>query len=132
MGRSRRGSAPEDRVFIGVAYLGIRVPGARTLKDRRTVLSSVSDRLRHRYGISVHEIGQGTDPTRQTIVVTTAGNDASVVRKVIDQCVGQVHAHPTAIAEQVDTDVFRWEASQDDWAARMMAELGSDAGDDDE
>jgi len=132
MGRSRPGREPDDRVFIGVAYLSVRVPGARTLKDRRTVIASVQDRLKHRYGISVHEIGQGSDPTRQTIVLTTAGNDGALVRKVIDQCVGQVHAHPTAIAEQVDTDVFRWEPSQDDWAARMMAELGSDAGDDDE
>ncbi len=131
MARSRGSAAPDDRVFIGIVYVRIRVPGARTLKDRRTVVSSVSDRLRHRYGISVHEIGQGSDATRQTIVLTTAGNDASVVRSVIDQCVGQVQSHPVAIAEQVDTDVFRWEPSQDDWAARMMAELGSDAGDDD-
>lgn len=113
----------EDRIFVGVAHLRIRVPGARSRKDRRQVVASVRDRLRSRFSVTVNEIGTSADPVYQRIVLTTAGNDGKVVRTLLDQCVGMVHSHPVAEASQVDIDVFRWEASQEDWATRMMNEL---------
>lgn len=120
--------ADEDRIYVGVLHLRLRVPGARTRKDRRQVISSLRDRMRSRLGVTVNEIGTGADPTFQRIVLTTAGNDGGVVRSVLDQCVGMVHGHPVAEAVQVDVDVFRWEATSDDWAQRMMNEL-ADPGD---
>lgn len=91
-------------------------------------VSSVRDRLRHRFDVSVHEIGTSGDPVHQTLVITTAGNDPVVIRSVLDRCVGQIHGHPTAIAASVDVDVFRWDAPEDAWASRMMEELGEDDG----
>jgi uncharacterized protein YlxP (DUF503 family) len=100
------------------------VQGARTLKDRRQTIVSIGDRLRHRFPVTFHEIGTGDDPTRQTVVLTTASNDPRLVRSILDQCVAMVHAHPVAVAAEVDLDVFRWHSSRESWAARMMAELG--------
>lgn len=116
----------EDRVYVGVLHLRLRVPGARSRKDRRQVVSSVRDGLRSRFGVTVNEIGTGSDPVFQRLVMTTAGNDGRVVRSVLDQCVGAIHAHPVAEAVQVDVDVFPWEPSQDAWAQRMMDELSED------
>ncbi len=120
------GGSESERIYLGVVRLVVKVPGARTRKDRRQTLSSIEDRLRHRFPVSVHEIGDRGDPTLQTLVVTTAGNDPRTLRSALDQCVAVVHRHPVAEAAQVDVDVFRWEPSEGDWAARMMAELGSD------
>jgi uncharacterized protein YlxP (DUF503 family) len=123
MPRARR--APEDRVHVGVLRLVLTVPGARTLKDRRQTLLSLGDRLRHRFPVTWSEIGTGDDPTRQTVVLTTASNDARLVRSILDQCVATVHGHPVAVAAEVDLDVFQWHSSREGWAARMMAELGT-------
>ncbi|MBX2798763.1 MAG: DUF503 domain-containing protein [Myxococcales bacterium] len=123
---ARSTAESDDRIYVGVVRLVIQVPGARTRKDRRQVISSVRDRLRHRFEVAVHEIGTSGDPTHQVMVLTTAGNDARVVRSVLDRCVGTVHDHPVAIAIQVDVDVSRWQSSADDWAARMMDELSED------
>ena len=105
--------------------MALTVQGARTLKDRRQTIASLADRLRHRFPVTFHEIGTADDPTRQVVVLTTAGNDARLLRSVLDQCVALVHSHPVATAAEVDLDVFRWHPSREDWAARMMAELGS-------
>jgi uncharacterized protein YlxP (DUF503 family) len=105
--------------------LALSVKGARTLKDRRQTVASIGDRLRHRFPVTFHEIGTADDPTRQVVVITTAGNDPRLLRSVLDQCVALVNAHPIATAAEVDLDVFRWHPSQENWAARMMAELGS-------
>jgi len=118
------GRVSEDRVHVGVLRLLLTVAGARTLKDRRQTLASLGDRLRHRFPVTFNEIGTGDDPTRQTVVLTTASNDPRLVRSILDQCVALVHAHPVAVAAEVDLDVFRWHSSRESWAARMMAELG--------
>ena len=119
-------SPREESIWVGVARLVLTVPGARTLKDRRQVISSVRDRLRHRFDVTFHEVGPGSDPARQTVVITTAGNDRRLIRSILDQCVGFVHGHPVAIAAEVDVDVFRWHPSGQDWAARMMEELAEE------
>ena len=119
----------DESIWVGVARLVLTVPGARTLKDRRQVVSSVRDRLRRRFDITFHEVGQGSDPARQTAVITTAGNDRRLIRSILDQCVAFVHGHPVAVAAEVDVDVFRWHPSSQDWAARMMEELVEEEGD---
>jgi uncharacterized protein len=118
--------ADEERIFVGVLRIVLEVRGAQTLKDRRQGVISVRDKLRRRGDVSFHEVGGGEDPQRRTVVVTTAGNDQRLVRTVLDQCVGVVREHPIVEAARVDVDVFRWHPSSEDWAARMMAELGSD------
>jgi uncharacterized protein YlxP (DUF503 family) len=118
----------EERIFVGVLRVEVRVPGARSLKDRRQVVSSLRDRMRHRFDISFHEVGVGEDPQYQTFVVTTSGNDAQKIRSVLDQCAGMVRDHQVAEPTQVDVDVFRWQPPEGSWAERMMAELGSREG----
>ncbi|MEQ1506226.1 MAG: DUF503 domain-containing protein [Myxococcota bacterium] len=122
----------DDRVSVGIARLEVVVPGARSLKDRRQVLVSIRDRILHRFAVSFHEVGTGDDAQRQTVVITTAGNDAKLIRSVLDQCIGVLRDHPVAQLGQVDVDVFRWHPSEQSWASRMMAELGGAAEDRDE
>jgi uncharacterized protein YlxP (DUF503 family) len=114
-----------DGIWIGVLRLELIVPGARTLKDRRQGVLSVRDRLRRRFDVTVNEVQSTDDPQRQPIVCTTAGNDQRSIRTILDRCVGAVREHATVVLGRVDVDVFRWDPSGDDWAARMMAELGS-------
>jgi len=115
---------PEDAIHVGVLRVVVTVPEAHSLKDRRQVVLSVRDKVRHRFEVTFNEVGGGEDPQRRVVVITTAGNDGRKIRSVLDQIVGMIHAHPLVIAAEVDVDVFRWNPSKDDWATRMMAELG--------
>ncbi len=114
-----------ERIFVGVLRVAIRVPGARSRKDRRQVVRSLRDRLRHRFEVTFHEVDDPSDGQRQVVVLTSAGNDGRTIRAMLDRCADFVRTHPVAHAEQVDVDVFRWHPSNNaDWAGRMMAELG--------
>jgi uncharacterized protein YlxP (DUF503 family) len=114
----------DERIFVGVCRLVLRIPGARSRKDRRQVVRSVRDRLRHRFDVTFHEVDDAADLQQQVVVLTTASNDRRQIRSILDQCVSFVHGHPVAVAQQVDVDVFRWHPSgSEDWASRMMAEL---------
>lgn len=122
---SRGRGRTDEKIFVGVARLELSVPGARSLKDRRQALLSLRDRLRHRFDVTFHEVGVQDEATRQVVVLTTAGNEPRLIRSILDQCVAVVHEHPVAVASRVDVDVFRWQASEQDWAARMMTELAA-------
>jgi len=43
-------------VTIGVLQLDLRIPGARSLKDKRRVLTSLKQMLRNRFNCSVAEV----------------------------------------------------------------------------
>lgn len=122
----RRKRASTSGIWVGVLRMELVVPGASTLKDRRQGVLSVRDRLRRRLEITVNEVETTDDPQRQPIVCTTAGNDQRSIRTILDRAVATVREHPAVELGRVDLDVFRWQASEQDWAARMMEEVGSD------
>jgi len=102
-------------VHIGVLHLVLRVSGARTLKDRRQVISSLRDRVRHRFEVTWNEVDAGDQPTRAVIVCTTAGTDARLLRSVLDRIRDFVDGSGKAWAESVDVDVFPWHPPDTDW-----------------
>ena len=118
-----------SRVFVGVLVAEIRVRGARTLKDRRQVLVSIRDRLRHAFEVSVHELPTGEDPQSGRIVCTSAGNDRRTIESILGRCAEVLRTHPVAEAGRIDLDVFRWHPSAQSWEERMLAELRREGSD---
>lgn len=103
----------DERVFIGVLRLVLRIPGARTLKDRRQVVGSLLDRIRHRFPVSAHAVDTLDHPGRQIVVVTTGGNDGQLLRSNLDKIVAFANSSGGLLVGQVDVDVFRWHAPND-------------------
>jgi len=62
-------------VTIGVVRVRLRLP-SRTLKEKRTIVKSVVERLRQRYNASVAEIDDLDDVTTTTIAAAVISNDA--------------------------------------------------------
>jgi uncharacterized protein YlxP (DUF503 family) len=52
---------------IGCLTLEIHLPESRSLKDKRQVLRSLKDRLRHRFNVSVAEL-DGQDTWQHSVV----------------------------------------------------------------
>lgn len=98
----------QERIFVGVARMVLTIPGARSLKDRRQAILSVRDRILHRFEVTFHEVDPANRPTRQIAVLTTAGNDAQLIRSVLDQVVGFTGRSGRVLVGEVDVDVFRW------------------------
>jgi uncharacterized protein YlxP (DUF503 family) len=105
----------DERIFLGAARIQLHVPGARTLKDRRQNVRSVSDRMRHKFSVTVNEVGTSDYPGRQVLVVTTGGNDAGLIRSILDQCAALANSSGRVLVEAVDVDVFRWHAGMRRW-----------------
>jgi uncharacterized protein YlxP (DUF503 family) len=104
------------RVVVGVLRAELAVPGARTLKDRRQVLRSLVDRLRHRFDVSCHELTLTEHPGSGAIVVSTAGGDGALIRQTFDSIAGILRTSPSALVTRLDSEVFPWHPSDRSWA----------------
>jgi uncharacterized protein YlxP (DUF503 family) len=112
-------------VYIGVLRAVIVVPGSRTLKDRRRVVRSLVERLRSRFEVSVHEIGNSEHPGRQDVVVTTGGNERSLVEQCLRTVQGFLDTAPDSHTADLDIECFRWHPP---WE-RAVSQYAEDGGD---
>jgi uncharacterized protein len=87
-------------MITGSLRVRLRLRESRSLKDKRQVVSSMKDRLRNNFNVSVAEI-EALD-NRQLIVLGFAMvcNETGPVRSTFEQIVNALRAHP--VAEFID------------------------------
>jgi len=68
---------------IGVLTLELHLPDSHSLKDKRSVVKGLKDRLRHRFNVSVAEIGGQDTWQRSVIAAVTVSNERPHAEKVL-------------------------------------------------
>jgi len=84
------------------------VPGARSLKDRRQVVRSLQDRMRHKFHITCHVVDNSDTPGRQTLVITTAGNNRRVIETIFSKVRAFLEGFRGGWPGTIDEDIFSW------------------------
>ena len=90
-------------MIVGAAAAELEIHGSRSLNEKRGVVRSISQRVRNRFSVSVAEVGGQGTWTRALLGFATVGNDAVVVRRVLDQVIDFVEG--LGLAELVASDV---------------------------
>src|SRR5512143_1488979 len=75
--------AGSTRVFYGVGLLELHLPYSRSLKDKRSILKSLKDRLGVRLRVSVVDAGPQDLWQTATLGVSTVGRDDGTVRAAL-------------------------------------------------
>ena len=70
---------------VGLLTLDIRVPGSRSLKDKRRVVKSLKEQMRGRYNCSVAEVGFKDQWARAEVVVAVVGDDSRFVNTQLNE-----------------------------------------------
>ena len=68
---------------IGVLTLELRIESSHSLKEKRHVVQSLKDRLRHKFNVSVAEIDHQDLWQRATIAAVTVSSDRENAEKVL-------------------------------------------------
>jgi hypothetical protein len=66
---------PDPDLFISLLTIELLVPWARSLKDKRSAVRGLKDRLRSRFNASVAEVGYQDKWHRAVLAVCVLGND---------------------------------------------------------
>jgi uncharacterized protein YlxP (DUF503 family) len=90
-------------MIVGAALLELHVHGSQSLKAKRGVVRSISQRLRNRFNVSVAEVGGQGTWQRAVLGLSAAGSEAAPVRRVLEQAIDFVE--DLHLAEVLGSDV---------------------------
>ena len=93
-------SAPDESSWVGVLRISVRVPGSRSLKDKRKSVAQIRDRVRGKKNFSIAEVGHLEDHTRSVLNVAMVANDQRFVRSSLDQLSHEISTWRSAIVEE--------------------------------
>lgn len=113
-------AAPDEAIWIGVLRLGLHIPGARSRKERRRVVSSLRDHLQARHNLSVAEVGHLESRDRAVLAAVMVSNDAVRIRSQLDKLVHSIEARMGEVLVSRTVEVFPagkepFSANQTDW-----------------
>ncbi len=100
-----------DSIFVGSGYVALFIRGAKTLKDRRSVIQSAVQKLKNE-GFSVAEMDFGEDPQRTAVAFTFVGKSFAFVENKFDEAL-RVFNGPYYIVSK-KKEIFQWEMDEEE------------------
>lgn len=92
-------------MFVGVLRFTIEIVGARTLKDKRSVVRSLKDRVQARLKVSIAEVGALDDPRRATFGVACVSGSAAICDQVLADVASMASVLPDAVLSDRATEI---------------------------
>lgn len=93
-------------MVVGVISWQLSLPGCRSLKEKRTVIRSLRDRVRHRFNVSVAETDHQDVWTRAEITVAVVAGDRRFADSVLDKVDRFVVEHGRAVIAGTTRDLY--------------------------
>ena len=93
-------------MVVGILQVELRIDWAHSLKDKRSVVASLKDRLHREHQVSVAEIATQDNPQVATIGIAIAGSDATYVRSMIDRILDRLREHRDAVLSDFASEII--------------------------
>ena len=77
-------------LYIGVLQFTLEIPYATSLKDKRSVIKSLRDKLRRRFNVSITELEDLDSATIATLGAVVAGSDTKHVNSTMDHLINEL------------------------------------------
>jgi len=72
-------------LFIGVLVVEILIKDAFNIKERRNILSSLTQKLRMNFNVSVADVSEDIHYNKATIAISTVANERSIVESFLNR-----------------------------------------------
>ncbi len=92
-------------MFVGVLRLGLHIPHARSLKDKRRVVLKFRDRVRSRFDVSIAEVAAQDLHQRAVFGVAVVSGEASVCDSVLEQVAHAAETFGDAVLSERSTEI---------------------------
>ncbi len=83
-------------MVVGVCRIRLILHGNRSLKGKRKVVKGIIEKSKHRFNISIAEVGLNDDHRRAEIGFAAIGNDRSFINSVADKVIDFIYQLQTA------------------------------------
>lgn len=93
-------------MFVGVLQAEISIPGSFSLKEKRSVVKGLLERLRREHGVSAAEVGDLDVWNRAVVGVAFVSNDARHAQAHLQQVVNRLGRERDAVLEDSQIEVI--------------------------
>jgi uncharacterized protein YlxP (DUF503 family) len=93
-------------MIVGTLEIRLAIRDARSLKQKRSILKSVKDRLRNKFNISVSEIESQDVWQSATLGVAMIGGDRKYVNAVLSKVIDAVRGFPLVQLVDYELELF--------------------------
>lgn len=97
-------------MFVGVARMTLSIPGARSLKDKRSVVRSFRDRVRSRLSASIAEVGDLDRLQVATLGACVVAREATRCHELLSEVTALAGGLRGALLADVATEVIAFGA----------------------
>ncbi len=93
-------------MYVGVVELQLRLDGCRSLKEKRQVVRSLVDRLRHQFNASVAETAHQDTWDLAGLGLAVVNSDRRLVERLIEQIIDYAESHTEAELIGIQTEIL--------------------------
>lgn len=119
-------------MYVGVLRLRLEIVGARSLKDKRSVVRSFKERAQARMRVSIAEVGELDHPRYASFGVAVVSNSASQCDKVLASVASMAGTLPDAVLTDRATEIVSFGEGGRGLQGGIEQALRDDLGDEDE
>lgn len=94
-------------MVIAALTWDLSLPGCSSLKEKRSVVRSLKDRLRHKFNVSVAETDFQDVHSRARVTMALVASDGRMAEQILDKADRFVQEHVRAVITQVHREVYR-------------------------
>jgi uncharacterized protein YlxP (DUF503 family) len=93
-------------MYVASQTWELALPGCASLKEKRSVIRSLRDRLRNKFNVSVSETGLQDVHSRAELTIALVASDARMAESVLEKADRLVESHGGAIIRSVHREVY--------------------------
>jgi uncharacterized protein len=93
-------------MVIGIVTVRISIPEARSLKDKRSVIRSLKDRIVHHMNVSAAEIGHQDVWNLSELAFVTVAAESAIVQKRISELSTALRSNPRYVLLHLSTELI--------------------------
>jgi hypothetical protein len=93
-------------MVIGIVSITISIPEARSLKDKRSVIRSLKDRIVQRMNVSVAEVGRQDEWRFSELAFVTVAANSTIVQSRVADISKAVRSDPRYVLVHLNTEML--------------------------
>jgi uncharacterized protein YlxP (DUF503 family) len=96
-------------ITIGVARVGLHLADGFSLKDKRRIVRSITQRVRNQYNVGIAEVEDLNDIRVATLALTCVSNSAPHADEMLARVIAFIESRvEQGVVEEIETELIPW------------------------
>lgn len=93
-------------MVVGVLKIDFRLHDNRSLKEKRKIVKSMIDKVKHRFNVAIAEVGSNDKWQKVELGITTIGNDSRHIDSSLNNVLAFLDSMYVAEIVDLKTEIF--------------------------